>query len=76
MLGWLITLSKYLIRLNKKGLEEQGMHFSTGNIIKLGLFILLVFLLVIIIIPKLTDVQSGKALYNFGSGVFEMLGGE
>ncbi len=65
-----------MVKLNKKGLEEQGMHFSTGNIIKIILFLLLVAIIIIIVIPRLTAEKSGETLYNFGSGIFEVLTGE
>ena len=59
--------------MNKKAIQEEGMKFSTKNIAKIVLFLILAALIIIIVIPRLTAEKSGDALYNFGSGIFEIL---
>jgi len=59
--------------MNKKGFEEEGMHFSTKNIALIILFLVVLAIAIALILPRLNQKTSGNTLYNFGSSLFETL---
>ncbi len=59
--------------MNKKGFEEEGMHFSTKNIALIILFLVVLAVAMALLIPRLNQKSAGGTLYNFGSNLFEAL---
>ena len=65
------------MRINKKGISEEGMRFNLKRLSMLILFLALVAIGIIILIPKLSAEAAGETTSGFGKYIWDILtGGE
>jgi preprotein translocase subunit SecY len=61
--------------LNKKGQDEEGMHFNLKRLSILILFVVLIAIGIIILIPRLSAEAASKTTSGFGEYVYDILVG-
>jgi len=59
----------------RKGFEEEGMHFNINQIVLVILFLVVLAVVMILIFPKLTAQKSSEASTNFGKYLWDLLVG-
>lgn len=63
------------MKINKKGISEEGMRFNLKRLSILILFVILVAIGLIILIPRVSSDAAGNTLSNFGKFVWDVLTG-
>jgi preprotein translocase subunit SecY len=61
--------------MNKKGQEDEGMHFNLKRLSVLIVFVVLIAIGIIILIPKLSAEATSTTTSNFGKYVYDILVG-
>lgn len=63
------------MRLNKKGIESEGIRFNTDQAAILILFLVLAAILIILIIPKVGSGNFNQTVFNFSKSIYDILSG-
>jgi hypothetical protein len=63
------------MKLNKKGIESEGIRFNTDQAAILIIFLILLAVLLVLIIPRIGSGNFNETVFNFGKSIYDTLAG-